>query len=622
MIARIARYLTVLGYTTCLLVAQGRLVYGGDNARTSSKHTPRSVEQSAAAHVHALGGKVMYDLANRVVVIHINGCWLTDSDLAKLTEVQSLSHVRELKLDHTSVGDKGLSYLRNWKNLEKLNLTMTRVSDAGMRHLAELPQLQSLSLHSTAVTDAGLEHVGKLNHLTSLDLEKTSVSHKGLKELRGLTKLKKLLLGRTKVSDAGLIHLSGLVHLQELALNDTPITDAGVAHLSHLSTLRELELEGTHVSDAGLRHFAELKSLVKLNLRYTKTTNAGLDRLASLPNLTWLWPSQPKLAAAGKSDISDLRQGVQRQLWIANAYGNDIHVYEVGSFDFLGRYVVGPNPHGISATADGRTVHVALEDFHGTGKLAWIDTRTGKITHRINVGHQPNELECTPDGKWIYVPCAQGNWWVVDGQSKRVVKKIHTGGRPHNTVVSHDGNRMYLAPLGQPRAVTIVDVRDSHRVIGEIPFRDTTRPAAISRDERYFFQNIDGLLGIQVASIPDRRVVRTVRNQIPHQHYDEWSRCHGLAVRPDQKEIWTCNVEHHLVHVHELTSGNFEEVATIPVPGRPYWLSMSPDSRYAFVSLRSKHEVAVIDCHGKGVIRYLKAGNAPKRTQVIDVPLS
>ena len=91
-----------------------------------------------------------------------------------------------------------------------------------------------------------------------------------------------------------------------------------------------------------------------------------------------------------------------------------------------------------------------------------------------------DELECTLDEKWIYVPCAQGNWWVVDGQSKRVVKKIHTGGRPHNTVVSHDGNRMYLARLGPPRAVTIVDVRDSHRVIGEIPFRDTTRPAAIS----------------------------------------------------------------------------------------------------------------------------------------------
>src|SRR3954465_10029770 len=49
------------------------------------------------------------------------------------------------------------------------------------------------------------------------------------------------------------------------------------------------------------------------------------------------------------------------QVWLASAYGDDLYVYEMYSWKLLKRIVVGPNPHGLSATADGRTVHVSLE---------------------------------------------------------------------------------------------------------------------------------------------------------------------------------------------------------------------------------------------------------------------
>ena len=312
----------------------------------------------------------------------------------------------------------------------------------------------------------------------------------------------------------------------------------------------------------------------------------------------------------------------QWQVWLGSAYGDDIYVYELGSFKLLKRLEVGPNPHGLSATADGRTVHVSLEYFDDpTGEIVWVDTRTLTINGRVQVGPQPQEHECTPDGKWIYVPCGDGQWYVVDGEQKRVVKTIVTGGRPHNTVCSPDGNRMYLSPMGYPHAVTVVDVNAGHRVIGEIPFGDTTRPPAITSDERYFFQNIDNMLGFQVADIGQRRVVKTIQHFIPSELRDQWSRSHGLGVRPDQKEIWSCNVEHHMVHVHELVSGNYEEIASVTVPGRAYWLSFSPDSRYCFVSVRSKRQVAVIDCLSKNIVTMLDAGRAVKRSQVVGVPL-
>ncbi len=311
----------------------------------------------------------------------------------------------------------------------------------------------------------------------------------------------------------------------------------------------------------------------------------------------------------------------QRQLWITNAYGDDVQIYEVGTWKLVRQLKVGLNPHGISATADGRTVHIAIENFRGPdGELIWIDALTGEITGRIKVGPRPNENECTPDGRFIYVPCADEHWWVVDGKTKKVVTKIETGGRPHNTVNSPDGKRMYLSPLGSPKRVTIVDVADNHRVIDEIKFDNITRPPSISSDEKLFFQNIDGLLGFQVADIAARKVIRTVRHTVADGLEGKKSRCHGLGVRPDQKEIWSCNVEHHTVHIHEL-SGDYRQTHMVTLPGRVYWVCFSPDSRYAFVSVRDKSQIAVIDCESKEIVKLLAAGREPKRTQVIDVPV-
>jgi WD40 repeat protein len=91
-------------------------------------------------------------------------------------------------------------------------------------------------------------------------------------------------------------------------------------------------------------------------------------------------------------------------------------------------------------------------------------------------------------------------------------------------------------------------------------------------------------------------------------------------VRPDQEEIWSCNVEHQRVHIHELTSGDYKEIASIDMPGRVYWVCFTPDSKYCLVSVRSEGKVAVVDCQKKEIIKLLEAGKEPKRTQVIDVP--
>jgi len=249
--------------------------------------------------------------------------------------------------------------------------------------------------------------------------------------------------------------------------------------------------------------------------------------------------------------------------------------------------------------------------------LVWIDPRTYEVTHRLTVGPKPNQIACTPDGRWVYVPCNDGHYWVIDAKERKVVDKIKTGGRPHNTQCSRDGHSMYLSPMGSPKRVTIVDLVAGHKVVGEIPFGNSVRPPALAADNKRFFQHIDGLVGFQVADIPSRKIIATVKHVIPKQFQGKRSRCHGLAIRPDQKEIWSCNVEHKTVHVHDISKEGFPEITQIPMIGRVYWLCFSPDSRYAYMAVRSERKVCVVDCGTKEVLRHIEVGNTPKRNLVI-----
>jgi YVTN family beta-propeller protein len=316
--------------------------------------------------------------------------------------------------------------------------------------------------------------------------------------------------------------------------------------------------------------------------------------------------------------LATLSAAERQLLWQTNSYGDDVHVIDVATNKVVKKLTVGPQPHGIAAPDDAHVVFVAIEAFKKRlGELIWVDPRTYKIIHRMTIGPKPNQLACTPDGRWVYVPCADGHYWVIDARDRTVVTKIQTGGRPHNTQASRDGKRMYLSPMGSPKKVTIVDVAAGHKVIGHIPFGSATRPPALEANQKRFFQHVDGLVGFEVADIEARKVTHRVKHKIPDKYKGKGSRCHGLAIRPDQKEIWSCNVEHKTVHIHDITKPDCPEIAAVPMIGRVYWLTFSPDSKFAYLAVRSESKTCVVDTATKKIVAHVKVGNTPKRNLVI-----
>ena len=90
------------------------------------------------------------------------------------------------------------------------------------------------------------------------------------------------------------------------------------------------------------------------------------------------------VSAGGEPDASSTRS---EQLWITNSHGDDIHIYEVGTWKLVENLQVGPSPHGISATADGAIVHISIEHpDRERGELIWIDAKRREIIGRLDVG--------------------------------------------------------------------------------------------------------------------------------------------------------------------------------------------------------------------------------------------
>ncbi len=153
------------------------------------------------------------------------------------------------------------------------------------------------------------------------------------------------------------------------------------------------------------------------------------------------------------------------------------------------------------------------------------------------------------------------------------------------------------------------------------------RPPAISPDGRLLFQHLDGLNGFKVADLQEREVVATVRHSrslgwflLPLKKLG-WlgphglNRCHGLAVRPGAAEVWSACGER--VNVHRIAETGYPEIHSIGVPDDAYWLTFSPDGRYAFVAITQRDAVAMVDARTRRVVRMLEVGDGPKRNLVL-----
>lgn len=331
--------------------------------------------------------------------------------------------------------------------------------------------------------------------------------------------------------------------------------------------------------------------------------------------------------------VADTRQ----KLYILSSMGDDVTVVDTKTHQIIGSIQVGDRPHGIAAPRSQQVLYVSTEFDNG---LAVIDPVKDELVGKYNIfGNRPNEIDVTGDGRFVYLPIlGHGVYEVFDTVEERIVDRVATNGFPHNVVISPDDRFAYLSPMDRGNApaeavskagfpttlndrIYVVDTRD-RRVVATIAVGDAPRPIAISPDGNRLYVNTDGLQGFVVLDLRKRREIARVEYALTPEEQGIPSRSHGIVATPDNREVWTSDVNHGLLFVFDVTRMPPRQLARIDNGSPVYWMTGSPDGKTVYVSSAESDIVNAFDVATRKKIAtiQLAAGKSPKRMLVLDVP--
>jgi hypothetical protein len=220
----------------------------------------------------------------------------------------------------------------------------------------------------------------------------------------------------------------------------------------------------------------------------------------------------------------------------------------------------------------------------GTDKMVWSTTLDGKCCERPQV---------TPDGKIVVVGGdLQDYWYEVDAATGKLIGKLDAPESPnsHNLNLSADGKTAYMSPNN--KVMTISDVK-SRKIIRTIHFPDNIRVFVLNKDSSKVYANNNNFLGFLIADTISGEVTKRVevtsvnwhakwdvtpRPRVPH-----GCPSHGIALTPDEKEIWVSDGLFNKIHIFSNTDDP-KEIDTIDMGGGPFWMTFGLDAKVAYVS--------------------------------------
>jgi DNA-binding beta-propeller fold protein YncE len=274
------------------------------------------------------------------------------------------------------------------------------------------------------------------------------------------------------------------------------------------------------------------------------------------------------------------------------------------------------NVKGIAASAKTGRVYVT-----SLNRMIAIDIVSGKKIWDKSYEGGCDRMAISPDGKVLYVPELEGPaWHVVDAATGDVIATVETKSGSHNTIYAADGAHVYLAGLKSP----VLSVADpaTHKVVSTVgPFGNVIRPFTVNGANSVVFVNVNGLLGFEAGDLKTGkqlcRVEVTGYKQGPVKRHGCPS--HGIALTPDEKELWVADCANSAIHVFDSTVMPPKQVTSIRQRDCVGWVSFSMDGRVAYSSTGE-----VIDAATKKIVAALtdEKGRQVQSEKLLDVTIS
>jgi hypothetical protein len=256
------------------------------------------------------------------------------------------------------------------------------------------------------------------------------------------------------------------------------------------------------------------------------------------------------------------------------------------------------NVKGIAASAKTGRLYVSTYK-----RLGCFDLLTEKMVWERELEGGCDRMALSPDGANLYVPSFEGaHWNVVDGATGEVIAKVVPKSGAHNTIYGPDGKSAYLAGLHSP-LLTVADTK-THTIARTVgPFSHSIRPFTVNGSQTLCFVNVNGLLGFEVGDLRTGKMLHRVEVQGYQAGPVKRHGCpsHGIAMTPDETEIWVTDGHNSMVHIFDATVMPPKQTTSFKVRDQPGWITFSMDGQRAYPSSGE-----VIDAHTKKTVTLLE----------------
>jgi DNA-binding beta-propeller fold protein YncE len=245
-----------------------------------------------------------------------------------------------------------------------------------------------------------------------------------------------------------------------------------------------------------------------------------------------------------------------------------------------------------------------------TGKVLWDKTYEGGC----------DRMAISPDGKMLYVPQMEGpDWHAVDAMTGDVVATLSPKSASHNTIWARDGSRVYMGGIKSP-ILRIADPK-TNTISGTVgPFAAGIRPFTVNNANTLVYVNVNELLGFEIGDIrTGKKLYRVeVKGFDPGPVARHGCPSHGVALTPDEKELWLVDGPNNAIHIFDNTVMPPKQGETVKLGVFPGWISFSMDGRQAYVSTGD-----IIDAASRKVVATLKdeAGHLVQSEKLLDVEI-
>ena len=362
---------------------------------------------------------------------------------------------------------------------------------------------------------------------------------------------------------------------------------------------------------------------MKINFNFLVT---GVVCLGLLITTGWTLPGENPRPSATKP-----APGLKRYLYVVTpgvrnylGYGgHGIQVFDIDNGHRFVKFIPGKGglrKDGTPSNVKGVDVSLATNCLYVSTleAIQCIDLTTEKLVWERPYTGGVDRLSISPDGKTIYVPSLEKEFWtVVDAKTGDIINKVVTNSGAHNTIYGPDGTSVYLAGLKSP-LLNVADTK-THTVTKQVgPFAADIRPFTINGSQTLVYVNINGLLSFEVGDLVTGRKLHRVEVQGFSIGEVKRHNCpsHGIGLTPDERELWLCDGANNRLHVFDNTVMPPVQKSTIQVRDMPGWITFSVDGRYAYPSTGD-----VIDVKTRKIVATLEDGqyNSVQSEKMIEI---